>query len=69
MLIEILAEADISMTKAVQALERELSNIRTGRASASLVEEIEIEAYGATQPINAVASVAVPEARMLVLQP
>ena len=69
MLIEILAEADISMTKAVQALERELSNIRTGRASASLVEEIEIEAYGATQPIKAVASVSVPEARMLVLQP
>ncbi len=69
MLVDILAEADTSMAKALQSLEKELSNIRTGRASASLVEEIEIDAYGVSQALKVVASVSVPEARMLIIQP
>jgi len=66
---DILAEAEIGMAKALESLERELSNIRTGRASASLVEDVEVDAYGVAQPIKAVASVSVPEARLLVIQP
>jgi len=53
------------MEGAVQAFKHELSGLRTGRASASLLEPITIEAYGTQMPINQVATISVPEARML----
>ena len=56
------------MQGSVQTLKHELGGLRTGRASASLLEPIEVEAYGQRQPINTVASISVPEPRMLSVQ-
>lgn len=56
------------MQGAVQTLKHELGGLRTGRASASLIEPVEIEAYGQRMPINQVATISVPEARMLSVQ-
>ncbi|GAC1475100.1 MAG: ribosome recycling factor [Ktedonobacteraceae bacterium] len=57
------------MQKAVDALKQDLNAIRAGRASSSLVDRITVEYYGAPTPINQVASVSTPEARLLVIQP
>jgi ribosome recycling factor len=57
------------MTKAIQAFSRELASIRAGRASASLLDRITVEYYGAPTPINQLAGVSVPEARLMVIQP
>ncbi|KAA0547906.1 ribosome recycling factor [Bacillus sp. BGMRC 2118] len=57
------------MDKAIQAYQRELSTIRAGRASASLLDKITVDYYGAQTPVNQLASVNVPEARMLVITP
>ncbi|WP_406564925.1 MULTISPECIES: ribosome recycling factor [Bacillus] len=57
------------MDKAVQAYTRELSTVRAGRASASLLDKITVDYYGAPTPVNQLASISVPEARLLVIQP
>jgi ribosome recycling factor len=57
------------MQKAVEALRRELSTIRTGRASPSLVERLTVEYFGTPTPLNQLASISVPEPRMLAIQP
>ena len=53
------------MDKAVAALKDEFASLRTGRASSSLLDQIHVEAYGSTMPINQVAAVSVPEPRMI----
>jgi len=53
------------MDKAVSALKEEFGSLRTGRASASLLDQIMVEAYGSTMPINQVGAVSVPEPRMI----
>jgi len=53
------------MDKAVAALKDEFASLRTGRASSSLLDQINVEAYGSTMPINQVAAVSVPEPRMI----
>lgn len=65
----ILLDAEERMEKAVEALKNELSKIRTGRASAKLLEHISVDYYGAPTPIPQMASISVPEARMLVIKP
>lgn len=62
------AEIKRRMQGAVTALRTELSGLRTGRASTSLLETIHVDAYGSSMPLNQVASVAVPEPRMLSVQ-
>ncbi len=57
------------MMKAVESLGKDFSTIRSGRASPALVEKVMVEAYGSEMPMNQVASISVPEARMIVLQP
>lgn len=57
------------MEKAVDALRREFSGVRTGKASPQLLDTVRVEAYGSQLPINQVATVSAPEARMLVVQP
>lgn len=54
---------------ALQHLKEEFSKLQVGRASSGLVEDIMVEAYGATQPIKAVASVSIPDARTIQIQP
>lgn len=56
------------MQGAVASLKNDLSGLRTGRASASLVEPITVEAYGAAMPMNQVATISVPEPRLLSVQ-
>jgi len=56
------------MDGAVQVLKQELSGLRTGRASASMLEPVTVEAYGTTMPLNQVATVSVPEPRMITVQ-
>jgi ribosome recycling factor len=53
------------MDKAISALKEEYIGLRTGRASASLLEPVMVEAYGASTPLNAVAAISVPEPRMI----
>ena len=53
------------MDKAVSALKEEFAGLRTGRASAGLLEPVQVEAYGSTTPLNAVAAITVPEPRMI----
>lgn len=57
------------MEKTVQAFSRDLAGIRAGRASASLLDRLTVDYYGAPTPVNQMASISVPEARMLVIQP
>ena len=56
------------MDGAQEALRREFAGLRTGRASAGLLEPVTVEAYGAAMPINQVGSVSVPEPRMVTVQ-
>src|ERR1700741_3767193 len=55
------------MDKAVGALKEEFASLRTGRASASLLDQIHVEAYGSSTPLNQVGSVSVPEPRMITI--
>lgn len=69
MIDDVLNSTETKMTKAIDALERDLAGIRTGRASARLVDNIRVDYYGTPTPLNQVASISVPEARTLVIQP
>ncbi len=69
MLDGILLETEDRMIKAVEAIAKELSKLRTGKASAALLDGIKVDYYGTEVPINQVASIAVPEARLIVIQP
>ena len=63
-----LKELERRMSGALEALARELAGLRTGRASASLLEPITVEAYGATMPITQVGTIGVPEPRLITVQ-
>lgn len=63
-----LADIKRRMAGAVASLKGELGGLRTGRASASLLDPIHVDVYGASMPINQVATISVPEPRMLSVQ-
>ena len=63
-----LAELKTRMQKSISSLRDELTGLRTGRASASLLEPVTVDAYGTRMPLNQVATVTVPEPRMLSVQ-
>lgn len=65
----ILDQAKDKMDKSISAYTRELASIRAGRANASLLDRISVDYYGAPTPINQLAGVSVPEARLLVVTP
>jgi len=69
MLDKILNETSSRMQKAIDATVKELSKLRTGKATPALIDGIKVDYYGTEMPINQVASVAVPEARLIVIQP
>jgi ribosome recycling factor len=69
MIQDVITETEDKMKKAMDALRRELQNIRTGRAVPGLIEKLPIEVYGTTTPLNQLGSVSAPEARLLVVQP
>jgi ribosome recycling factor len=66
---EVLDDAGSRMGKAIEILSRDLSSLRTGRATPALVEGILVDYYGVPTPLNQVATISVPEARLIVLQP
>lgn len=57
------------MQKSIEALKEEFNTIRTGRASAALFEKIKVDYYGEATPLNQVATISIPEARLVVIQP
>jgi ribosome recycling factor len=61
--------AEEKMKKAVKALEDEFKTIRTGRASAALFENIRVDYYEQKVPLNQVATISIPEARLVIIQP
>ena len=69
MISEVLSNAEVKMGKTVEVLQRDLATIRTGRASPALVEGIRVDYYGLPTPIGQMATISVPEARLLVIQP
>ena len=66
---KVLEEGKRKMEKVLEAMARDLSRVRTGRASTALLEGIKVECYGTTMPISQVASLAAPESRLLTVQP
>lgn len=69
MLDEVYKDMKARMQKTLKVLEHDLTKIRTGRASASLVEEIMVDYYGTPTPLNQLASISVPESRLITIQP
>ncbi|QHJ71022.1 ribosome recycling factor [Planococcus halotolerans] len=65
----VMNETKEKMTNTIQAYSRELSSIRAGRATPSILDRVTVDYYGAPTPINQVAGVSVPEARMIMIQP
>ena len=61
--------AEDKMHKTVEAIIRELHTVRTGKASAHLLDTVKVEAYGMVMPLNQVATVSAPEPRLLILAP
>ena len=62
-------QARQAMDKAVEAVRREFSTVRTGKATTALLDLVRVEAYGSEVPLNQVASVAAPEPKLLTVQP
>lgn len=69
MLEEIYAEVEKMMNSALEALSRDLAGIRTGRATTSLLDGIRVDYYGSATPLNQLASISTPEARLLIIKP
>jgi ribosome recycling factor len=69
MLEDIFQEVKQHMHKAIEALRRDLAGIRTGRASISLLDAIRIDYYGTATPLSQVATLSVPESRMITIKP
>jgi ribosome recycling factor len=61
--------AEERMEKAIASLKKELASLRAGRASAALLDKIQVEYYGSMMPVNQVASISIPDARTLLIQP
>ncbi|MEJ6400730.1 ribosome recycling factor [Nicoliella lavandulae] len=66
---DILNNAKSKMKKAQDVLERELSSIRAGRANASILNRVKVNYYGAEVPVNQVASISIPEPRVIMVSP
>ncbi len=65
----IIKQAEEKMKKSLSALEDEFNTLRTGRASPALFDKIRVEYYGNPTPLNQMATISVPEARLVVIQP
>jgi ribosome recycling factor len=65
---DVLSDGDSRMGKAVEVLKRELSTLRTGRATPALLENIEVDYYGVSTPLKQIATISAPEARLITVQ-
>jgi len=66
---DIINDAEERMKKSVEHLSKDLASLRAGRANPAMVEKLTVEYYGVNTPINQLANITVPEARLLVIQP
>ena len=66
---DVISSNEERMKKTVTSLKEGFATLRTGRASAALFDKIRVDAYGEKTPVNQVANIAVPEARLIVIQP
>ncbi|MFQ5847466.1 MAG: ribosome recycling factor [Candidatus Methylomirabilales bacterium] len=66
---DVLSRAEASMKKGVEATVREFAGVRTGRASTALLQGITVECYGSSTPLQQLATVAIPETRLITIQP
>ncbi len=69
MINSILQETKDKMGKSIEALKKEMQRVRTGRASANMLDAVKVDYYGALTPLNQMASVSVPESRLITIQP
>ena len=69
MIPDIMTDAKTRMAKAIDATKHEFGSLRTGRASPALLEQIRVDYYGTPTPVNQLATITVPEPRLLVVQP
>ena len=69
MIEDVLRDSEERMKKSVDAVERELAAIRTGHAHVGLVDHVRVDYFGSSLPINQMATVSAPEARLLTIQP
>ena len=69
MVDEVFSDLKDRMEKTINTLQRDFKKVRTGRASASLLDGIRVDYYGTATPLNQMASVSVPEARLILIQP
>jgi len=69
MIDEVLSEARTGMDKAIKALKKEMTKVRTGRASTALLDDVKVEYYGVPTPLSQVATLSAPEARLITVQP
>lgn len=69
MIDEVKSDAETKMKKTIDALKRELTSIRTGRASPALIEPLKVDYYGTPTPLQQLAAIAAPEPRLLTIKP
>ena len=69
MIDDIYQETRESMSKSIESLKKELKRVRTGRASLSILDGIRVDYYGTLTPLNQMATLAVPESRLITIQP
>ncbi len=66
---DVLAEVERKMNQSMEALDRELATLRTGRATPSLIENVSVDYYGSPTPLKQIASISAPDARAIMVQP
>ncbi|MDP2929276.1 MAG: ribosome recycling factor [Candidatus Omnitrophota bacterium] len=66
---DVIKDTEMKMKKTMEAIQREFSIIRTGRASTALVETLKVDYYGVSTPLRQVASITTPDARLIMIQP
>jgi ribosome recycling factor len=69
MIADVKSKTSAAMVKALESFKRDLSKVRTGRASLSLLDDVRVDYYGTPTPLNQVGALAVPEPRLITIQP
>ena len=69
MIEDVKQQTDVKMKKSLSLLAQELAKLRTGRASPALLESIKVEYYGSHLPLNQMATISIPEPRLIIIQP
>jgi ribosome recycling factor len=69
MVNDVLKDLDASIEKAFEALHRELSKVRTGRANVAMLDNVRVDYYGTATPLNQVAALSTPDSRLIVIKP